>query len=259
MREKPKAFQIYKHFKGNYYQVLHIAIHSETKEELVIYRPLFDMTGVYARPLEMFLSEVDHDKYPDVDQKYRFALVTGKIKSRDSDSVNSISAKECLSDEFASENPVPAADVMNELESDGYAIREPKLPVIPQNDSVDVQDKDIGTGLSESKSDTERENDDPVETEPESRGTDSANDETDNLGLDDGLMAFLEASTYAEKIEKLELMRGKITDSTLNTISAALDFESYKDDLDGKYQEILEWLKTKEKYECSRLRSFFRK
>lgn len=62
---------IYRHFKGSYYRVLAIPEHTETGEKLVLYTDL-DVQHLWVRPLNMFLSEVDKTKYPDVTQKYRF-------------------------------------------------------------------------------------------------------------------------------------------------------------------------------------------
>ena len=54
------------------YEIVGQAEHTESGEQMMIYRPLYGERKLYARPLEMFISEVDGEKYPEVTQKYRF-------------------------------------------------------------------------------------------------------------------------------------------------------------------------------------------
>ena len=85
-REEPRKNEIWRHFKGKYYKIICIGHHSETGEKMVVYvkvSHVYEITDdVYVimdepciRPLDMFMSEVDHEKYPDVKQKYRFERV----------------------------------------------------------------------------------------------------------------------------------------------------------------------------------------
>ena len=61
MSRSIKVGKKYKHFKGNEYLVLHLAKHSETLEDLVVYQPQYGEMGIWVRPLSMFLEQVEVD------------------------------------------------------------------------------------------------------------------------------------------------------------------------------------------------------
>ena len=204
MRERPKELEVYRHFKGRYYQVIAVAKHTEYDEELVIYRPLFEQGSVYARPLASFMSEVDKDIYPNARQQYRFMLASGDGHGEKK----------------------AAEEAVNGTEKDGAEASERK----PYEDGE-------------------------YEEEEQERDREYYDNDTDpDSILDPDLEAFLDEKSYARKLDIFMFMRKKITEDMLNTIAVAMDINLTGDNLEERYMEALECLRTKKKYESDRLR-----
>lgn len=122
----PKPHEIYKHFKGNLYQITAIAEHTETGEQLVIYQALYGDFKTYARPLSMFMERVDRDKYPEAEQEFRFEL-QGPDAERQRDRAEEIWEKkqEIAEEEQAFQDGELSIDplVLEFLDSDSYEQR----------------------------------------------------------------------------------------------------------------------------------------
>lgn len=165
----PRSGERYLHFKQKLYQVVTRAIHSETGEELVVYQALYGDFSVYARPLSMFVSEVDREKYPKAAQRYRFRLIE--------------------------ETEIPKVSTAAEL----------------------------------------------PEEEPEKREISSL------------LMDFYDAGTCQEKYDILVAMQADITDVMIDNMAVVLDIVIPEGDLYGRYEELKRCLRTRQKYEMTRL------
>ena len=121
MERRPMPGEIYRHFKNKLYQIITVASHSETGEELVIYQALYGDFKTYARPLAMFVSEVDHEKYPQVTQKYRFERVNEGLETNENCERTDRSVKGSLT-EASDDKPEDSSEIeprlMEFLETD---------------------------------------------------------------------------------------------------------------------------------------------
>ena len=180
---KPKAQEIYRHFKGNLYQIVTIAEHTETGEQMVVYQAMYGDFKIYTRPLEMFCSKVDKVKYPEVSQEYRFEL------------------QGCPGERAA---------------------------ISPEEKQTVVEDIPQEIVVAESE------------------------EEAAEVALDPGLLEFLDAETYTQRLNVLTSMHHRITDQLLTTMAIASDIELEEGDLESRYQSLKNCLLTLDKYEISR-------
>ncbi len=221
----PKPHEIYKHFKGNLYQITAIAEHTETGEELVIYQALYGDFRTYARPLGMFTERVDPKKYPDAVQEFRFELQGPDAERQKEETGGAVP--------WESGRGVPA-DAQSEMTA---AMQKGMSDGGPADTKGNVSGED--TIVLQ-----EREPEDPAGELPEEEEPD----------LDPLVLEFLDSDSYEQKLNILAGLHHRITDDMITTMAIASDIEINDGDIEERYEALKACLLTLERYECNRLR-----
>ncbi len=245
----PRAQEIYRHFKGKLYQIVTVAEHTETGEALVVYQAMYGDFRVYARPLSMFCSKVDREKYPDVEQEYRFQLLqTGSVALECEKLQTGSAGLECEKLQTGSaalecEKPQAgsiASEWVNTLA--GGMDSECEKALAPNVGEVAVKEKNE-VWVAE-----------PVKAAEPNRIPSAEGGDSEEPNLDPMLLAFLDAETYAEKLNILAGLHHKITDDMITTMAVASDVEIEEGDLESRYNQLKNCLLTLDRYEITRLR-----
>lgn len=221
----PKPHEIYKHFKGNLYQIVTIAQHSETGEQLVIYQAMYGDFKTYARPLAMFTSEVDKVKYPEVQQRFRFELqgADADRQIRETDEVNGgQTTTQAVPTATAQDAAIWTAQAAAVEDAATWTVQATAQPA-----SVEIQLVPPAAHIE------------VAEEEPE---------------LDPLVLEFLDADSYEQKLNILAGLHHRITDEMITTMAIACDIEVNDGETEERYEELKNCLLTMEKFECNRLR-----
>ena len=123
-RQTPVAGQIYKHFKGNLYKVLAVAVHTESEEKLVVYQSVDNPDRVFARPLEMFMSDIDRFRYPLIRAKYRFTLVSEPEEENNGEETKEEETKEETPNEDTKEEDVKDEETEEQSDDDSAVYKD---------------------------------------------------------------------------------------------------------------------------------------
>ncbi|MCR5557274.1 MAG: DUF1653 domain-containing protein [Butyrivibrio sp.] len=206
------------------YQIVSIAIHSETREEMVVYQALYGDYKVYVRPLDMFMSEVDRAKYPDVKQKYRFERVDA----------NGVSLE---------------VDYSNDQTHEDNAVRS------SVSDHFDTIKSQIREESTHGSLEQEREKFRNAPYKPSEIMEKSVDEEAQELNLDPLVIEFMDADLAADKNDILSKLRPIITNDMIDIMAMSLGVVVNEGDVYDRFNDLRTCLTTMEKFESSRLRS----
>ncbi len=244
--DRPRPQELYRHFKGNLYQIVTIAIHSETREEMVVYQALYDDYKVYVRPLDMFMSKVDRDKYPTVKQEYRFE----KVNPSDAKVATKRVAEPEASYKTSLFDDEPVSKVFRpEKAEETRMVFEEKKPSEKVSIFGETPVQRVSGTLEERR---EKFRDDPYKhSEVMDKSVDQ---EAEELNLNPLVIEFMDADLAVDKNEILSKLRPIITNDMIDIMAMSLGVVVNEGDVYDRYNDLRTCLTTMEKFESTRLR-----
>lgn len=270
----PRAQEIYRHFKGGLYQVLTVAEHTETGEQLVIYQAMYGEFKIYARPLEMFAGPVDRVRYPEAEQEFRFQLQSPEGARRQSGGDQDGPPREVLSqepgngggyisntahrgDEAGKDQAAEPRGTETELQTAESHGTESELQTAephgaePELRTAESRGAEPELQTAESRgAEPELQATEPHGAEPELQMAEPRQEEP---GLDPMVLEFLDARTYEQRLNVLAALHHRITNEMITTMSLCCDIEVEGDDVEQRYEELKQCLMMKERFEIKRL------
>lgn len=224
MRDNPKPYEIYRHFKGNTYQILAIAKDSEDGHLIVVYQALYGSYEIYARDLVQFMSPVDRIKYPEAEAQYRFTKVDSAQPTVNDKNGHSYSQSDTKTDTGNSDSR--SNSKANTVHSEGRS--DVKVNAEYQSNQSDEK---TNTGHQDDQSDIKVDAD---------------------YQMDPQVEAFLDADSYEEKLNILAGLHRRITDDMLQIMALTMDIELNPGSTQERYNELKNCLLTRDKFEADR-------
>ena len=257
----PLPGEKYLHFKKKLYQIIAVAKHSETMEPYVVYQALYGDFGVYIRPYDMFVSEVDHEKYPEVTQKYRFQYVEPEMMSQKegNESTSAMCQKEeyvstsMESDNHAIEKAVAARKITADFAETGKTVEVPVQKVEKTTELVKdntTMDDSVRKATKEAESTADGRNRKPELAETAS-DCEPENDVSEQINP--WLLRFLDAETMEEKYQIVCDIKNDITDRLIDDLAVVVDVVIPEGKLSERYDQLKYCIRTRQKYEQTSL------
>lgn len=278
MNRIPKPGELYKHYTGEVYQIITVAKHSETDERLVVFQAMFGTFDTYASPLSMFISEVDHQKYPRVKQQYWFEQVKKTMLAQEQQKSDEYGVEQQGADDRIglvggriqqeTDGKLEDAGVMEpkglegtigtagEIKPDAKKIERPHTCSPAESKRAfreeGRQSMDIESSYMQKRRRQIADRESRREQFLKPKKQESA---TDELRANPCLLKFLDADTYEAKYQVLTEIQEEMTDRLIDDMAVVLDVVIPEGPLNDRYYQLRNIILTRQKYETIRFRS----